>query len=64
MLVSEIMSKDVVTIESEKPVLDACKIYKDRGIGSLVVMKEGLVLGILTERDIIERVIIDQKDPN
>lgn len=64
MLVSEIMSKDVVTVESNESVLDACKIYKDRGVGCLVVMKEGIVLGILTERDIIERVIIDQKNPD
>ena len=64
MLVSEIMSKNVVTVESEESVLEACKIYKDQGVGCLVVMKDGLVLGILTERDIIERVIIDEKNPD
>ncbi len=64
MLVSEVMSKNVVTVESEESVLEACKIYKEQGVGCLVVMKEGLVLGILTERDIIERVIIDGKNPD
>ena len=64
MLVSEIMSKNVVTVESEESVLEACKIYKDHGVGCLVVMREGLILGILTERDIIERVIIEEKDPD
>jgi len=64
MLVSEIMSKNVVTVESEESVLEACKIYKDRGVGCLVVMREGLILGILTERDIIERVIIEEKNPD
>ncbi|UCD14091.1 MAG: CBS domain-containing protein [Thermoplasmatales archaeon] len=63
MLVSEIMSKEVVTVENDKTVFDACKIYRDRGVGSLVVMKEGFVIGILTERDIIERVIVDHRDP-
>ena len=63
MLVSEIMSKDVVTVENTKSVFDACNIYRDCGVGSLVVMREGIVVGILTERDIIERVIVDQKDP-
>ena len=63
MLVSEIMSKDVVTVENNKSVFDACNIYRECGVGSLVVMKEGIVVGILTERDIIERVIVDQKDP-
>lgn len=63
MLVSEIMSKDVVTVESEESVLNACKIYKDRNVGCLVVMRDEIILGILTERDIIERVIIDEKNP-
>ena len=63
MLVSEIMSKDVVTVENTKSVFEACNIYRDCGVGSLVVMREGIVVGILTERDIIERVIVDQKDP-
>lgn len=63
MLVSEIMSKDVVTVENTKSVFEACSIYRECGVGSLVVMREGIVVGILTERDIIERVIVDQKDP-
>jgi CBS domain-containing protein len=57
------MSKDVVTVENTKSVFEACNIYRDCGVGSLVVMREGIVVGILTERDIIERVIVDQKDP-
>ena len=63
MFVSEIMIKDVVSIQSDDTVMDACKTYKDKGVGCLVVMKKNLVVGIVTERDIIERVIIDQKNP-
>jgi len=63
MFVSEIMIKDVVSIQSDDTVMDACKTYKDKGVGCLVVMKKNLVVGIVTERDIIERVIVDQKNP-
>lgn len=63
MLVNELMVKNVVTIESDKTVLEACKKYKDQGVGCLVVMKNNIVVGIVTERDIIERVIVDQKNP-
>jgi CBS domain-containing protein len=63
MLVNQIMVKDVITIESDQSVIDACKTYKHKGVGCLVVMKESMVVGILTERDIIERVIIDQLNP-
>lgn len=63
MLVSEIMSKGVVKVGNDKSVFDVCNIYKRKGVGSLVVMKEGMVVGIVTERDIIERVITKLKDP-
>jgi len=63
MLISEIMSKDVVKVDNTKTVFDICNIYKKRGVGSLVVIKDDMVVGIVTERDIIERVIIKLKDP-
>ncbi len=63
MLISEIMSKDVVKVDNTKTVFDVCNIYKKRGVGSLVVIKDDMVVGIVTERDIIERVIIKLKDP-
>ena len=63
MLVDEIMTKNVVTIENDRTVLDACNVYKDRKIGCLIVTKEGHLDGIVTERDIIHRVIYNEKDP-
>ena len=63
MLVDEIMTKNVVTIENDRTVLDACNVYKDRKIGCLIVTKEGHLDGIITERDIIHRVIYNKKDP-
>lgn len=64
MLVSDIMTPKVVTIESGELAIQACKKYKECGLGCLVVMNNNLVVGILTERDIIERIIIDEKNPN
>ena len=63
MNVSDIMTMNVVTIESKDFAINACKKYKERGVGCLVVMDNKLVVGILTERDIIERIIIDEKNP-
>ena len=63
MNVDEIMIKNVVTIDTDVTIVDACQTYKERGVGCLVVMKDNLVVGIVTERDIIERVLVDQKNP-
>ena len=63
MLVDEIMTKNVVTIENDRTVLDACNEYNDRKIGCPIVTKDGHLDGIVTERDIIHRVISNEKYP-
>ena len=63
MLVKEIMKGDVVTIDSNEPVFNACLLYRDRKIGCLVIVEKGKTVGIVTERDIIERTICEGKDP-
>ena len=57
------MTDHVVTIESNETILDACNKYKNYDVGCLIVTKENNIVGILTERDIIERGIVKQKKP-
>jgi CBS domain-containing protein len=57
------MSKNVITIGRTKSVLDACQIYKEYKIGCLVVTDNDKCIGMLTERDIIERTICKGRDP-
>ena len=64
MLVEEVMTRDVVTIQNNKTVYDACKLYSEKKVGSLVVMDKEIIVGIVTERDIIERAILKKKIPN
>lgn len=64
MFVKDIMAKKVISIDINKTVLDACIIFKEKGLGSLVVVNEGVIVGIITERDIIERIVINQKNPS
>jgi len=63
MLVQEIMTKRIESINSTEPVIEACKKYKHHKLGSLVVMEEDTIVGIITERDVIEKIIIDGKNP-
>lgn len=59
----EIMTRDVVTVKAEQTVLEAANIYRERKVGCLVVVDKGICVGILTERDIIERVLCDELEP-
>ncbi len=63
LLVKEIMTKNVITIDKNKTILDACNKYRDFKVGCLIVKDNEECVGILTERDIIERTICQNIDP-
>lgn len=64
MLVKEIMTTNVKTVRPEDSVKLLAESMIDNKIGALVVVEgSGEVVGIATERDIIEDVIISGKDP-
>jgi len=63
MLVEEVMTTNILSIDCSRTVLDACSEYSKKKVGSLVVMDKDIIVGIVTERDIIERVILQKKDP-
>ncbi len=63
MLVKEIMTKNVVTIATDASVFDACMMYKEKKVGCLVVVDDETCVGIVTERDLIERSICQRRDP-
>jgi len=63
MIVKDVMTENVVTIDINDTVSDACRKYRDFKVGCLVVMDKNIVVGIITERDIIERTIIPNKNP-
>jgi CBS domain-containing protein len=53
----------VVTASPTMTVLEAAQLMNDRGIGALVVLQEGTLQGIFTERDLMRRVVAEQRDP-
>jgi CBS domain-containing protein len=55
--VKDIMTKEVVTIESNKTVFEAAELMTEKGLGCLVVVIKAFPVGILTERDIVRRIV-------
>ena len=62
-IVADIMSSPVATIDSEANVRDAALLMADRKIGSIVIERQGKPIGIVTERDMLERVVSLCRDP-
>ena len=60
--VRDIMQKNVITIESVKKAQDAAIILKEKDISFLVVVKEGKPIGIVSERDIVRKIVADNND--
>ena len=56
-LAKELMSQDVVTTAPEVLLQDAAKIMGEKHIGSLIVMKYKTPVGIVTERDLLSKVL-------
>ncbi|MER3520954.1 MAG: hypothetical protein C4317_01445 [Acidimicrobiia bacterium] len=56
MEVGSIMQRNLVTASGEASLSDVAKIIHERGVGSVIIVEEGRVLGILTERDVIAAV--------
>ena len=44
-------------------VLDAARLMNDRHIGSVVIVDDDRLVGIFTERDVMRRIVAEQRDP-
>lgn len=56
--VKDLMTRDVITIDQRKSVLDAAVLMNEKKIGCLVVMDGQTPVGIVTERDFVRRLVI------
>jgi len=56
--VKDVMIKEVVTIDGEESVAEACRIMGEKHIGSLIVTSQGKPAGIFTERDLLSKVAL------
>lgn len=57
MYVENIMVEEVISISVDATIMEAVKLMNNHNIGCLIVAKRGEALGIITERDILKRVI-------
>ncbi|MFY9175301.1 MAG: CBS domain-containing protein [Peptococcia bacterium] len=64
MKLKDIMTKDVIAVSPETTVFDAAMIMRDKNIGAVPICTDDMnVEGIITDRDIVLRVVCAEKDP-
>ena len=55
------IGRDVDTVSPEETVFDALKLMAEKEIGALVVVENGRMVGILSERDYARKIILKGK---
>lgn len=58
--VEEIMSSPVVSIDSRRPITEAADLMEQHGTRHLAVVKSGAIIGVLSVRDLLHPVSIDE----
>jgi CBS domain-containing protein len=56
-LVSDVLTPDIVSISARKTVREAAELMRAADIGALVVTDAGRLVGLVTDRDLVVRVL-------
>ena len=62
--VGDIMTRPPRTLDVTASVMDAATVMREGDVGDVVVLEEGRLCGILTDRDIVVRVLATGDDPS
>lgn len=57
MKVIETIHRPAVTVEPEVTVVDVARLMEDAGVGAVAVVDHGVLVGIVTDRDLVRRVL-------
>jgi CBS domain-containing protein len=60
--VRDLMTPDPVTVDASAPVAEAARVMRDRHVGDVMVLQGGRLRGIVTDRDIVVRVVAEERD--
>jgi len=63
MRVAEIMARNVITIPGDATLVEAAELMSEHNIGFLPVITADVLVGVLTDRDIVARGLGEGKNP-
>lgn len=61
MRVSEVMVRNPVKVSPDTPIREVARLMRDKSIGSVIIVKDDKPVGIVTERDLVRRVLASEK---
>ncbi len=61
--VKDVMVKEIITVNPPTKIRDAVELMNKNQIGCLVVTRKGKPVGIMTERDVLKKIVCRCKNP-
>jgi CBS domain-containing protein len=61
--VRDVMTPSVQTVSPSQSLVEAAELMKGEDVGSVPVVEEGRLTGIVTDRDIVTRAVAERRDP-
>ena len=62
--IRDLMTSNPATAEPSTTVVDAARIMASEDVGPVPIVEGGRLTGIVTDRDLVVRVLAESKDPN
>jgi CBS domain-containing protein len=60
--VQDVMTRDPGAVEASAPIIEAAEIMLREDVGSVPILEDGRLAGMLTDRDIVLRVVAEGRD--
>ncbi len=60
----DVMSRNPISEYSQESVIKGAQIMRDKGISSILIIKDNIVKGIVTERDLVTKIVSKGLDPS
>jgi CBS domain-containing protein len=61
--VADVMTKDVIGVPTSASVAEAAELMREHAIGDVLVLDDGRVEGVVTDRDLAIRVLAEHREP-
>ncbi len=61
--IREVMTASPHTLAPSATIVEAARLMRERDIGDIIVVDNGMLCGIVTDRDIVVRALAEGKDP-
>jgi CBS domain-containing protein len=60
--VREVMTPQPITLPLDAPLTEAARQMRDEKVGAVLITQDGMLCGLLTDRDIVVRAVADGRD--